>query len=547
MSTVMQTDWWRGAVIYQIYPRSFKDSNGDGIGDLAGIIEKLDYLQTLGIEAIWISPFCTSPMQDFGYDVANYCDVDPMFGTLADFDRLVAAAHARNIKIIMDQVWGHSSDAHPWFQESRSHRDAAKADWYIWADARPDGTPPNNWLSYFGGSAWQWDTRRCQYYLHHFLTSQPALNLRQPALLAEIEAIARFWFARGVDGFRLDAIQAYLCHPDLLDNPPRLAGQDMPADLPPTNPLAYQRRINSGSRPEIIDLAKWLRGIANDYPERVLLAEVGGEHALTDAVALVQTGERLHLAYTFSLFFEQLQASKIVAATTAAENILGDGWLCWASSNHDVERVATRWAQPTWQAAGVSVAMLAKLMLAVGLSLRGSFCLYQGEELGLTEADVPHEKMRDPYGITFYPEFKGRDGCRTPMPWNAAAPHGGFSTAEVPWLPVPPEHLAASVAAQEQSADSMLHFTRRFLAWRKASPALRSGTISYQPRHDAVLSFVRSTPEQELFCAFNISAEAVTLTLPADYLACALQDFPHQLAGRQLTLPACSAFFGERC
>jgi alpha-glucosidase len=541
---IKKTDWWRGAVIYQIYPRSFKDSNSDGIGDIRGIIEKIDYLKSLGVDALWISPFFPSPMKDFGYDVSDYCNIDPMFGTLEEFDLLIKESHARNIRIIIDQVWAHSSDEHSWFAESRSSRNNPKADWYIWSDGRPDGTPPNNWLSYFGGSAWQWDTRRCQYYLHHFLTSQPALNLRNPQLVNAIEDVARFWFDRGVDGFRLDAVQAYLCHPHLLDNPARAAGAVKPSDIPATNPLSKQLRVNSGSHPDTIDLMRRFRRITDSYPDRMLLAEVGGENSLTDAIELVQKGDRLHLAYTFNFFFNHINASKIRSIIEDAEAILDDGWLCWATSNHDVERVASRWSSANWNTDPLTRSSLAKISLALGLSLRGSFCLYQGEELGLPEAEIPFEKMQDPFGIEFYPEFKGRDGCRTPMPWEAGLKNTGFSSTENPWLPIPEEHLDLSVSNQEKDPVSTLNFLRNFLQWRKQHSALLTGKIKFHDCPENILAFTRSTENEALFCAFNLSPQVISFNLPAaKYSSANGHGFDYKWANDTVTLDGFGGIF----
>ena len=501
------TEWWRGGVIYQIYPRSFMDNNGDGIGDLAGIIQKLDYIADLGVDAIWLSPFFKSPMKDFGYDVEDYRMVDPMFGTLDDFRHLLNEAHKRNIKVIIDQVWAHTADSHRWFIESRQNKTNGKADWYVWADAKPDGTAPNNWLANFGGQAWTWDTRREQYYLHHYLTSQPQLNLHHPDVKKEIFDIARFWLDMGVDGFRLDTVHHYFFDPELRNNPPRPLDAPRPNDVPWTVPLSRQIRQYDASHPDTLPFIEELRAIIDEYPDRMLLAEVGGEDNEATAATYVQSGKRMHQAYTFGLLQQKFDKGLVHDIVTHVEELLQDGWLCWATGNHDNMRVVSRWPH-----ANVSAEEFARFSLAFGLSLRGSFCLYQGEELGLPEAEVPFELMNDPYGIAFYPEYKGRDGCRTPLPWLKNAHHGGFSdTRGKTWLPVPQTHLELAVDVQEEAVNSMLHFTRSIIAWRKQQPALKHGSIAFIDAPENVIAFARETEEQRVLCYFNAQAEPVVI------------------------------------
>lgn len=503
-------EWWRGGVIYQVYPRSFMDSNADGIGDLVGVIQKLDHIASLGVDAIWLSPFFKSPMKDFGYDVADYRAVDPMFGTLDDFKQLLDEAHKRGIKIVIDQVWAHTSDTHAWFQESRQNKTNDKSDWYIWADCKPDGTPPNNWLSVFGGPCWTWDTRREQYYLHHYLTSQPKLNLRHPAVRAEIYAIARFWLDMGVDGFRLDTLHHFLHEPSLQDNPPRPANVARPNDVPWSNPLSRQLRANCCAHPDTIFLIEELRELIDNYPDRMLLAEVGGEDNEALACSYVQTGKRMNLAYTFGLLQQRFDKDLVHGITNHVENMIQDGWLCWATGNHDNMRVVSRWLRDKT----VDDAQFAKFAMAFGLSLRGTFCMFQGEELGLPEADVPFEALQDPYGITFYPEYKGRDGCRTPIPWLHDAPHAGFSdTTKRTWLPIPEPHRDRAVNLQHNDAGSVLNFTRNLLAWRKRQQALRIGSIAFIDAPDHVIAFRRIHDDQTMDCYFN--AQNKNVTLPA--------------------------------
>jgi alpha-glucosidase len=501
-----QQPWWRGAVIYQIYPRSFQDSDGNGVGDLPGIIARLDYVASLGVDAIWVSPFFRSPMADFGYDIADYRDVDPLFGTLADFDRLVAEAHARGLKVVIDQVLSHTSDRHAWFLESRESRDNPKADWYVWADAREDGAPPNNWLSIFGGVAWRWEPRRRQYYLHNFLTSQPDLNFHNEDVRRAALDNVRFWLDRGVDGFRLDAINFCFHDRQLRNNPPKPVEQRVGRGFSPDNPYAFQYHYYNNTQPENVAFLRQLRALLDEYPDVAALGEISSEDSL--ATMAEYTGpDRLHMGYSFELLTEDCSADHLRATIAALEAQMVDGWPCWAISNHDVERVASRWGGPD------APAHAASLMTALACSLRGSVCVYQGEELGLPEADVPFELLQDPYGIAFWPNFKGRDGCRTPMPWSDA-PHGDFSSA-APWLPIPAAHRARSVARQEREADSPLQRFRSFLRWRRAQPALVQGSIELLDRSGPVLALKRRLGEQSICAWFNPTPTAQTVAAGA--------------------------------
>jgi alpha-glucosidase len=498
----MAEDWWRGAVIYQIYPRSFCDADGDGVGDLRGIAARLPHIAALGADAVWIAPFFPSPMQDFGYDVSDYRGVDPRFGTLADVDAVVAEAHRLGLKVIIDQVWSHSSDRHPWFLESASDRTGPKADWYVWADAKPDGTPPNNWLSVFGGPAWRWDPRRRQYYLHHFLPSQPKLNLRNPRVLDALIEAGDFWLRRGVDGFRLDAVDFMIHDAGLRDNPPR-----PPADgIMPVKPFGMQRHAWDMAQPETLDVMRCIRGLLDRHPGTTTIAEVSSEYDALRRAATYTRGDGglLHMAYTLRLMKTEFTAEQLTAAIAQVEERFDDGWMCWAFSNHDVVRVASRW--------GDGSPAFAKLGLALLLSLRGSVCLYQGEELGLTEADLPFEALQDPYGLNFWPQFKGRDGCRTPIPWRQGAPHAGFTTA-TPWLPVPAEHHAMAVDVQEADPGSVLSFARAFMAWRRAQPALLRGELRLLPAGHDLVAFERRAQGQRLYCVFNTARQPRAVTL----------------------------------
>jgi alpha-glucosidase len=506
MSDAAAAPWWRGAVIYQIYPLSFRDGNGDGIGDLAGIIEKLDYVASLGVDAVWIAPFFRSPLRDFGYDVADQCEIDPTFGTLEEFDRLVARAHALDLKVIIDQVWGHSSDEHPWFRESRASQRGDKADWYVWADPKADGTPPNNWLSVFGGAAWTWEPRRRQYYLHHFLSAQPTFNLRAPAVVDALESAARFWLARGVDGFRIDAVDFLLHDSALRDNPPA------PQDEIPAKPFGLQHHRHDMLQPEVSDLLRRLRALADAHPGTALLGEVSSQDGAFARIArYTAAGRALHMAYTLRPLRKDTFRHAIGEALGEIEAAGGDGWPCWAFSNHDVERVASRWNPRRGQHLPPPREFL-RMLFALLLGLRGSVCLYQGEELGLEEAQLDLSELRDPFGIAYYPEFRGRDGSRTPIPWRSDAPHAGFSTA-APWLPIPREHFGASVADQDEDPGSLLNDWRALVRWRKAHSALRHGTLSPVPLSGPLLAFERRDGRERLLLLYNPGAEPARVSL----------------------------------
>jgi len=499
-------DWWRGAVIYQIYPRSFQDSTGDGIGDLLGIAQRLPYIASLGVDAIWISPFFTSPMKDFGYDVSNYCDVDPMFGTLADFDVVVETAHKLGVRVMIDLVLSHTSDQHPWFADSRISRNNDKSDWYVWSDPKPDGTPPNNWLSIFGGSAWQWDTRREQYYLHNFLTTQPDLNFHCPAVQNALLEATRFWLDRGVDGYRLDTINFYT-HDKLLRDNPALPPEQRNATIAPSvNPYNHQQHLYSKNQPENLEFLRRFRSLLNEYPDKSAVGEVGDAQLGLEILGQYTAGDDfVHMCYAFE-FLEKspLTASRVVEVFDRLNKVAADGWACWAFSNHDVVRHASRW--------DLSPAAL-RAFTTMMMCLRGTVCLYQGEELGLPEADIAFEDLQDPYGIEFWPQFKGRDGCRTPMVWEQSNSSGGFSTGK-PWLPVGGEHLSRAVALQDEDPTAILHHYRRSIAFRSANPMLVKGDLSGMQASGKVLSFVRTLGSEEIFCAFNLGNDPSSLTLP---------------------------------
>jgi alpha-glucosidase len=483
--------WWRGAAIYQIYPRSFADTNGNGIGDLAGITERLDYVSSLGVDAIWLSPFFTSPMKDFGYDVADYCDVDPIFGTLADFEALATQAHALNLKLIIDQVYSHSSDRHRWFRESRSSRTNPKADWYVWADAKEDGTPPNNWQSVFGGPAWTWDARRGQYYLHNFLPEQPDLNLHNRDVQDALLDVARFWLDRGVDGFRIDAINFAMHDPELRDNPPA------PGVGKRTRPFDFQQHLYNQSHPDIVKFIERLRDVTDSYGDRFTLAEVGGDHALGEMRAYTQGKDRLNSAYGFDFLYSEKLTPALVARV-AEEWPEDAGWPTWAFENHDAPRAISRWSDEAHRDA------LARAKMLLLCTLRGSIIIYQGEELGLPQVDVPFDRLQDPEAIANWPHTLSRDGARTPMPWSANAPHLGFSKSE-PWLPTSDSHRELAVDQQEGRSGSLLDFTRDCLRLRQAHAALRTGSMRIEEAGEQMLVFDRTNGAGPLRCTFNLS------------------------------------------
>ncbi|GEN98382.1 alpha-glucosidase [Novosphingobium sediminis] len=485
--------WWRGAAIYQIYPRSFCDANGDGVGDLPGITARLDHVAALGVDAIWVSPFFTSPMRDFGYDVANYCDVDPIFGTLADFDRMVARAHELGLKVTIDQVYAHTSDQHPWFEESRQSRDNPRADWYVWADPQEDGSPPSNWQSVFGGPAWTWDARRCQYYLHNFLSSQPQINAHNPAVQDALLGVMKFWLDRGVDGFRIDALNFLMHDPALRNNPPA------PHDgRRRTRPFDYQLKIYNQSHPGIVGFIERLRGLCNEYGAVFTVAEVGGDLAETEMKEFTAGDDRLNSAYGFDFLYADRLTPQLVADTQAKwPDTPGMGWPSWAFENHDAPRALSRWCAPQ------DVPAFARMKAMLLASLRGNIIVYQGEELGLTQVDIPFELIQDPEAIANWPLTLSRDGARTPLPWQAQSEQGGFTTGE-PWLPLGEDNHARAVDLQDADPASLLNLTRALLALRKENAALRTGDFTVLHAAGDVLAFRRCAEGSRVTGVFNM-------------------------------------------
>lgn len=516
-ATDSSSPWWRGAVLYQVYPRSFADSDGDGIGDLRGLTERLDYIADLGVDGLWISPFFPSPMRDFGYDVSDHCGVDPQFGTLADLDALLARAHALGLKVLIDQVWSHTAAEHAWFVESRSSRDNAKADWYVWADAKPDGSVPNNWQSWMGGPAWRWEPRRRQYHLHNFLPQMPDLNFHCPAVQEAVLEIARFWLDRGVDGFRLDTANLYFHDRLLRDNPP------LPSERAGESPVLMQRHLHNADQPETLAFLERLRALMDvfGHGERMAVGEIGGVDGLRTMQDYTAGDRRLHTAYSFGFLGARPDAAAVAAQLLPWQD--SDGWPSWAFSNHDAPRVASRWGAGVARgfdfgaqssaADDANDALPPETWMALLLCLRGTIFLYQGEELGLPQSEIPFERMQDPFGIANWPLSPGRDGCRTPMPWQAGAPNAGFGTG-TPWLPVDPAHVPLAVDRQQAETRSMLHTTRRLIALRRQHPALRDGDLQIPHVVGNTLLLRRCCPTETLWAAFNLSAHGQTMSIP---------------------------------
>jgi alpha-glucosidase len=518
----MTARWWRGAAIYQVYVRSFCDGNGDGQGDFAGLTGKLDYIKSLGMDAIWLSPVHPSPNRDWGYDVSDYEDVHPDYGTLEDFARLVEAAHARGLKIILDEVLAHTSDEHAWFTASRDG-DVAKKDWYVWAPPKDDGTVPNNWLSVFGGPAWSYQPARRQYYHHKFLRQQPKLNWANPDAREAALKVLDLWLARGVDGYRLDVANAFLHDTALTDNPSIPAADRGTAEW--SAAANMQRHLHDSNLEENKPLLGVIRRRVEAHPDRFVFGEFSEEFERSGCY--LPSDQGLHAGYNFALLLAQDAAAIRAHLETLA--LFADHWPAIAFSNHDVIRTATRLGEAN-----------TKAMLALLFALRGTLLLYQGEELGLPEVTLRRDQLRDPVGDLYYPLFKGRDGCRTPMPWDAAAPNLSFSSA-APWLPLGPEHKGLAVSAQERDPDSALAFTRKLAAARGRHPALRDGSLSLLPDG---LGFVRESGGEKIVCVFNLGETDAVFELPGPAQPLGIETGTAALSGMKLTLGSNSAWFG---
>jgi alpha-glucosidase len=489
--------WWKRGIVYQIYPRSFQDTNGDGIGDIEGICRRLDYLQWLQVDAIWISPIYPSPMADFGYDVADYCGIDPVFGTLENFDRLIAEAHARGLKLILDFVPNHTSERHPWFIESRASRDNPKRDWYIWRDGKPDGSPPNNWRSNFGGSAWTLDEATGQYFYHAFLREQPDLNWRNPAVREAMHNVLRFWLDRGVDGFRVDVIWHLIKDAGFRDNPPN------PGWTAGERDIGRFLQVNSADQPEIHERVAEMRRVLDEYDARVLIGEI----YLPIERLVTYYGRDLsgaHLPFNFALIQTTWQAQAIAKLVDEYEGALPQGgWPNWVLGNHDQPRIASR--------VGQAQARVAAMLL---LTLRGTPTMYYGDEIGLTNVSIPPERVQDPWEKNEPGLGLGRDPCRTPMQWSAAR-NAGFSEGE-PWLPLSPDRESRNVAALRDNPGSILTLYRRLIALRREHPALSIGDYVPGGIEGDVLWFERRHADTRLIVALNFGHEAGVAHLPRD-------------------------------
>ena len=495
------TEWWRDAVVYQIYPRSFQDDNGEGVGDLNGITRRLPHVAELGADCVWLSPIFVSPQDDMGYDVSNYTDVDPLFGTLADFDTLIATAHDLGLKVIVDQVLSHTSDQHDWFKQSRTSRENAKADWYVWADPLADGSPPTNWHSHFGGPAWEFDPQRGQYYLHNFLASQPDLNFHNPDVIAAILDTCKFWLDRGLDGFRLDTVNYYFHDQKLRSNPAaNAAPQVMATDL-----YGMQDNIYNKTRPENLGFLEQLRALTDQYDDIMMVGEVGevGHRSIQIMGEYTAGTERLHMAYSFAMLGPDFTAEHFRTCIEGFQAGAPDGHPYWSFSNHDVPRQVSRWAEHA-----VSEDAMARLNCAMLMAFEGTIGIYQGEELGQTETELVYSELTDPPALRFWPAVKGRDGCRSPMVWDADAPNAGFSDG-TPWLPVKAPQAANAVA--QQGPGGILEFYKQVIAYRKASPALSRGTTTFLDTPEPILAFQRITDDESLTCVFNLSPDPITL------------------------------------
>lgn len=502
--------WWQKGIIYQIYPRSYQDSNSDGIGDLPGIRQRLDHLQTLNIDAIWLSPIYPSPMHDFGYDVADYTGINPLFGTMADFDTLLADIHARGLRLLIDLVPNHTSDEHAWFTESRSSRTNPKRDWYIWRDPAPDGGPPNNWLSFFGGPAWTFDEATGQYYLHQFVTQQPELNYRHPEVLPAMLDVMRFWLDKGVDGFRVDVIWLMLKDAALRDEPPN-------SEWDGVDPFNRLRHIYTQNLPEVHDLIRQMRAVMDEYDERVMIGEIylPFDELMTYYGAAF---DECHLPFNFHLIYGgDWQATAVRQMVDAYEAALPEGaWPNWVLGNHDQHRIATR--------VGEAQARVANMLL---LTLRGTPTSYYGEEIGMVDGVIPPEYVQDPPAVN-QPEIAhliGRDPERTPMQWDSL-PHAGF-TAEttVPWLPVANNYTVVNVAAQTADPTSMLNFYRQLTALRQAEPALHLGNYrAVEAHNENVFAYLRTAGESSFLVVLNFAGEPqkVNITDPGEQATIAL-------------------------
>lgn len=520
----MRPPWWRGAVVYQIYVRSFCDGNGDGVGDFTGLMSKLDYVASLGVDAVWLSPVHPTPNRDWGYDVSDYDTVNPEYGTLADFERLLAAAHARGLKVLTDEVLAHTSDEHAWFRESL--KGGEKADWYVWAPPHEDGTVPNNWLSAFAGPAWSYHPARREYYHHKFLRQQPKLNWRNPAARDAALAVLDRWLALGVDGFRLDVANAYLHDLSLTDNPPVPERERTAQHWAHAPNLQYH--LHDSNLPENFEALDAIRRTVERYPERFVMGEFSEEPARCGCFAAPDKG--LHSGYSFPLLEAHTLSPDFIRAHYTMLAEYPAHWPSIAFSNHDVVRTLTRFGGKD------APPELAQLMLALLFCLKGTALLYQGEELGLPQVELRRDQLKDPVGDLYYPLHKGRDGCRTPMPWDESATYLGFSKSD-PWLPASESHRNLAVSIQETRANSSLNWTHRVLAVRKASGALRLGDIEFLDAPPPVLAFQRKSEDETVLCVFNMCRKPADLNIRAGDCRALLQSPNVALSSARVSVP----------
>ncbi|MHA6345473.1 alpha-amylase family glycosyl hydrolase [Roseivivax sp. CAU 1761] len=536
-------EWWRGAMFYEIYLRSFNDTTGSGSGDLRGVIDKLDYIRDLGVDGLWLSPFFASPQEDGGYDVSDFRAVHPEWGDMAELEALIAAAHDCGLRILSDFVFGHTSDAHAWFEESRQSRDNPKADWYLWADPAPDGTAPNNWLSSFQGRAWRWEPRRAQYCYVPFLKCQPALDLGNPEVVAAMSDNMRFWFEKGIDGFRLDAVQCLRCDPALRSNPPARDRENPSVGGGPNNPFKRQIHLFDRDVPEAIPVIKAIREVAKEFDgDRVLIGELADVDSSRLAPKYTAGADRLHAVYDFDLINRADSLRDWSEMLDIRSNYLQPGCSLNVLTNHDSERAVSN-LMPRACAAGQR-REAAKVLLFLQATLMGGSILYQGEELGLEQPELAYEDLRDPWALSLWPDFTGRDGVRCPMPWQSGAKNCGFSDSDAPWHRVPAIHCDIAVDRQEQDPDSVLTFTRRLLAWRRGHDILRSGTQKlWRDGPERVIAFSRFKDGADMVCVANFGMAPVETMLPREGLAPSFSGGAAEVAGKTLRLGplACAA------
>jgi alpha-glucosidase len=503
MSNARVFKWWERGIIYQIYPRSFLDTDGDGVGDLRGIRSKLDYLQLLGVDAIWISPIFPSPMADFGYDISNYTDIDPVFGNLDDFDALLADAHSRGLKVILDYVPNHTSEQHPWFVESRSSRHNAKRDWYIWRDPRPDGSPPNNWLANFGGRAWEWDEKTGQYYYHAFLKEQPDLDWRNPEVQQAMLGVMRFWLDRGVDGFRVDVMHHMVKDRELRDNPPN---PEWRAGLHPYRELLTTHTVDL---PEVQEIVAKMRAVLEEYDDRMMVGEI---YLPVERIMAYYgaSGEGAHLPFNFQLIGLPWKARNIAAAVERYEALLPSfGWPNWVLGNHDKPRIATR--------VGAAQARVAAMML---LTLRGTPTMYYGDEIGMHDVPIPLERVQDPFEKNVPGLNLGRDPERTPMQWDQSA--GAGFTSGTPWLPLPEDFTAVNVAQAQRRPASILSLYKRLIEVRRAQEALSVGEFAHLPADEDLIAYVRKAGDRRILVVLNLGSNERSFDLGELACSCRL-------------------------